>query len=194
MVPMIVAVALASVPVGFRQAEPPGGQDVARTAKSSSRAWVQNISYRGTVTAVDRFSITIMRPGDKEAREFLIVKELSEATVAPPGSRHCDTNYLPSDVRVGDLVTINYCEDGADKVCYEICILRRPGGRVPPGYARNLDSVSFRHHECMNAHQDLEEKGIPLPPKYDPKEIMRLLDGGPAPEKITPPRIPPAKP
>src|SRR5438477_465783 len=40
----------------------------------------------------------------------------------------------------------------------------RPGGFVPPAPGDNLNS----YHDRMNAWQAFEEKGIPLPPQYDP--------------------------
>jgi len=50
---------------------------------------------------------------------------------------------------------------------HRVCIYRRPGGRVPPAPDESPDQA-YRWHERMNADQDLEEKGIPLPSKYAP--------------------------
>jgi hypothetical protein len=180
--PLAIVSAAAVVPAGFWQAEPPGGQDLTRPGKKMfpvpGKPWVQNISYHGTVTAVDRNSITILPPDGTKARRFPIVKELAEAIV-PPGSRLSDDIYLPSDVRVGDRVKINYCDDWRDGLCFEITILRRPGGRVPPGYAQFVGppETNIRHHEFMNALQDREEKGIPLPAKYDPEQQPKYVPG-----------------
>lgn len=63
------------------------------------------------------------------------------------------------------LINLQYDED--KPVCWAICIERRPGGRVPEAPGQEPDDNN-KHHECMNAHQDWEERGIPLPDKYNP--------------------------
>jgi hypothetical protein len=42
-------------------------------------------------------------------------------------------------------------------------------------------------HEEMNAKQDFEEKGIPLPKKFDPKQGLGMLNGKPIPQWMIPP-------
>jgi hypothetical protein len=75
--------------------------------------------------------------------------------------------YRLKDVKTGDVVSIFYDRISDRYICTHIAILRRPGGRVPPSPGEPENSI-FRHHERMNAQQDLEEKGIPLPAKYAP--------------------------
>jgi hypothetical protein len=105
---------------------------------------------------------------------------------------HAQCSYRWSDVKVGDRVTIRFERAGDALQCTAIQIERRPGGRVPPAQLKVPDPFHQnlpQWHEQCNAHQDLEEKGTPLPEKYRPKLPPRLLS--PA---VEPTRIPPAKP
>lgn len=160
------------------------------------RVWVRNTGCQGTVTAVDRFEITVQRPGEEKPHTFLICKELSEAKIPPGcGIGPTDNLYLPGDVRVGDKVSIDYSEDKQGGVlCYQISIMRRPGGRVPPGYGVFTLPPIIRHHEEANAYQDWEEKGIPIPDKFlSPWQLeARRAKIAPPPREARP-RIPPAK-
>ena len=47
------------------------------------------------------------------------------------------------------------------------------------------------YHERMNAHWDLEDRGIPYPAKFG---IMRRFPTAPPPREVLSPAIPPAKP
>jgi hypothetical protein len=97
--------------------------------------------------------------------------------------------YRLTDVKVGDWVSIGYAYLGGVSICDHICISKRPGGRVPPlpdeaEALRNpvaiwkadhpgrpvppgLNKILYiPYHEYMNAHWDLEDKGIPYPEKF----------------------------
>lgn len=82
--------------------------------------------------------------------------------------------YRISDVKLGDKVDICFDSKNMILTCKMICIQRRPGGRVPPSPTDKPDD-ELKWHERVNAYQDFEEKGIPLPPKYDPvhQEALR---------------------
>jgi hypothetical protein len=144
--------------------------------KPKGKGRTQWDDFRGVVTAVSRSEITIRGTegrGDAErVRVFPIVPGLTNATKMPPGGLMDDTIYLPTDVKVGDMVRIRFVGDGVVTACERITIWRRPGGRVPPGYCTGQ---TIRHHEQMNAYQDLEEKGIPLPEKYDTEAQMKRV-------------------
>jgi len=70
-------------------------------------------------------------------------------------------------VKMGDKVTIYVGQTAGTEVCTQIGIHRRPGGKVPP--AEDPPGATIRFHERMNALQDFEERGIPLPPRLDPE-------------------------
>lgn len=143
--------------------------------RPKGKGWTLRDDFWGVVTAVNHSGITIRgaRPFRGEAERvqtFPFELGLASATRVPPGGHVNDTVYLPTDVRVGDVVRIEFADDGVEAVCERITIRRRPGGRVPPGYCKG---DTLRHHERMNAHQDLEEKDIPLPEKYDDDATMK---------------------
>ena len=75
------------------------------------------------------------------------------------------STYLVKDLVVGDLVKIDTGIDaaGTEEWTTRILVRRRPGGKVPP--LEGPDSVN-PWHEFMQAEQDWEEKGIPIPAEY----------------------------
>jgi hypothetical protein len=116
-------------------------------------------------------------------REFVIPNHR-----AVPGDRFVPPSFMYrlTDVKVGDLVAIWYAHLGEQNICDQICIQKRPGGLVPPlpKEAEDLLNPAERfkakfpgkpldpvlqewqdkyipYHEKMNAHWDLEDKGIP---------------------------------
>lgn len=136
---------------------PPDEPSVARKPPPPRRLPLNDFR-QGVVTAVSRESISLRSDG--QWLTFPIVRELATAKV-PPDRHSRDDSYLPSDVKIDDKVELFIKDDGRTAVCHTITILRRPGGRVPPGYYTGRRA--HYHHDHMNAYQDYEEKGIPLP-------------------------------
>ena len=79
-------------------------------------------------------------------------------------------SYQPSDVRVGDVVWLDYYHTNGQDLCREFIIYRRPGGKIPPwpGDAELKTTPEARHHARVQAYQDWEEKGTPIPARYQP--------------------------
>lgn len=121
-------------------------------------------SHSGFVTEVTRDSITIQYLED-DPKRFEVSDVLASGGYVRKNNTPGDM-YRLTDVRVGDKVNISYSRIGGVDICTHICILRRPGGRVPqsPG---DPDHATNKIHDRMNAYQDAEERGIPIPPKYD---------------------------
>jgi hypothetical protein len=140
----------------------------------------------GWVTAVDARSITIWErgPGAKPVK-YPACEELARGELVPAYADD-DPTYPLADVRVGDLVLVYL----SIKEVYEIRIWRRPGGRLgPPSVAGRgprfrynvhlgLFAGEHPYHEWINAFQDFEERGIPLPPKMRPQHGPRAVRGG----------------
>ena len=142
----------------------PGGNDVL-TKKVNEK--VARCSYLCIVAGLGEKSITAIPVGLVDGQVFP-VDEALVGTKVPPGGTELDDRYLLSDVQKGDIIRIDCRVVGGEPTVEVISILRRPGGRVPPGYMRVTGPAesNYRHHERMNALQDRDEKGIPLPPKY----------------------------
>jgi hypothetical protein len=126
--------------------------------------------YTGQVTAVDEFSITIRAWGEEPKRFPAAGKLAGQQPIEPEQG----SGYVLSDVRVGDLVSIRYYTShrrGILEVCLEVKIWRRPGGKIPP-WPGDGDPLTnergTRFHQRMQAYQDWEEKGIPIPEKFRP--------------------------
>jgi hypothetical protein len=85
-------------------------------------------------------------------------------------------SYRPADVRVGDEVHLVFFTDpaGDEEVFWGMQIERRPGGRVPPAPGEEPNARN-PWHERANAYQDWEERGIPLPDKYDPNKFRERM-------------------
>lgn len=147
--------------------------------------------YEGVVLAVDQNSITqkvlfeypngspVPRPPGEPPRVFKFTSALaagggpvSPAPVLYPISS--PRNYTRDHVQVGDIVQLACQVYKGEIECRSICIRRRPGGRVPcaPGDERIRQ---FPYHERMNAFQDFEEKGIPLPKKWGDERTEKNL-------------------
>jgi hypothetical protein len=167
---------------------------------------VTNQPYAGTVTEVTKNSITIQwtaTPGEKPKR-FTVSGTLA-AGRTPKEPRRTPSQprgytvgasemYRLTDVKVGDRVMISYAHLGDTDICDHICIQKRPGGRVPPlpEEAEELrkhkppgepEPDHIRYDEWMNAHWDLEDKGIPYPKKFGP---MRRWPVAPMPRAVGP--------
>lgn len=136
---------------------------------SQKRVVSRPVQYYGEVLAVDRGSITLRgsemgRPGDELViHRFPAGKALAAGKQEENEGRN--DNYRLTDVRVGDRVFIKIYHIGNENVCVTVSIMRRPGGVIPPA---PWDDAPSPYHEYANAMQALEEKGIPLPAKYDP--------------------------
>jgi len=127
--------------------------------------------------------VTTLKRADQTPRKFEVDAVLAAGKFHPdllPGQA-----YRLADVKVGDEVFIQLCRERDDGLCYSISIRRRPGGLVPPSPGA-LPGIAVQFHEIMNAHQDFEEHGTPIPEKFLPPKFPM--------EPSDPPPIPPAKP
>lgn len=129
-------------------------------------------SFQGKVMAVDQSAVVVtgVEPGVAEVettRRYRAAGPLAAGRWDPAESRG-DT-YRLADVRVGDRVYLRIAPDGDEDVCRAVSILRRPGGRVPPAPGEPADAA-VKHHEVVNARQDHEEFGDPLPEFLDPEK------------------------
>lgn len=128
------------------------------------RNTLRNHGFEGVVTNITGRSITVIGSGichPKTVEYTFPVSDILASGGYDPASSA--TRYYLRDVHVGDKVDV--CFDRIDGVyiCNGVSILRRPGGRVPP----SRDPRQSTHHKWANAHQDFEEKGIPLPARVD---------------------------
>jgi hypothetical protein len=140
-------------------------------------------SFYGEVLAVDSKSINIRGqeeglPVEKVTRYFPAGAALRKGEQEPLEKTSWD--YRLSDVKVGDIVVVVIHIYGDEHECVTICIRRRPGGAVPKA-PFEAPGVPIPHHEMMNAYQRFEEKGIPLPLKFDP-DYQRALSEATAAE------------
>lgn len=120
--------------------------------------------YWGRVTEIDReFSITL-RAADGETKQFQIDPKLIGP---PPANPFAWFGHRLADVRVGDVVRVEYHHRNGLDTCQAIDICRRPGGKIPPVPGES-PHAPFRVHERLQAYQDWEEKGIPIPPEHLP--------------------------
>jgi hypothetical protein len=171
----------------------------------------KNQPYVGVVTAVTADSITIrsqestvttysLSPGGEVLGSVTKVippqppKVFRVSAVLTDGGYPRDAfagfSYRHKDVLVGDIVSIKYSRVRGRETCEAILIRRRPGGNVPPSPGGHPGAF-LPPHVIANAYQDLEERGIPLPP--DLVRRMTLPSLPPAPELPALPPIPPAK-
>lgn len=153
-------------------AEPVDGPLIAPAPRPVTRP----TEFYGHVLAVDAKSITIRGtenglPNDEVVDwRFPAGKALAAGEPDPAESASC--SYRLSDVRVGDRVYIRIHHVGNENVCASVIIRRRPGGVIPRAPWEDPNTPD-PYHEYANAWQAFEERGVPLPAKYDPV-IQRL--------------------
>lgn len=168
----------------------------------------------GRVTAMDNDSITVEFPKpstewcfDTDEKNRPVRKRTFVYPALPPQKlkvegplaqgdlpdRNESVAYRMSDVRVGDQVIVGRWHTRDDVwVCYEIRITRRPGGKIPEAPRdQNAKDLGYKWHEYCQAHQDFEEKGIPIPAKFLPEYKDKIA---PMPREVKHPRIPDAEP
>ncbi|HYH67781.1 MAG TPA: hypothetical protein VD866_24000 [Urbifossiella sp.] len=164
---------------------PPASPEI--QAKPRPRVAV-NQGQRGRVIAFDKESLTInpavqmLTQLDRKAppRRFVFSATLKAGGYEPQILNQF--RYAMADLKVGDIIQVEYDRLGDVETCTMFSILSRPGGRVPP--ARDPNPLhSSQHHERANAEQDLVERGIPLP-----ERLQEKLPTVPSPS------IPPAAP
>jgi hypothetical protein len=96
--------------------------------------------------------------------------------------------YRLTDVKVGDWVVIRYAQVVGVDTCDHIRIVKRPGGRVPP-LPEGVKEISvIPYHERMNAHWDLEDKGIPFPESFARRGFPRSFPIAPMPREVPMPK------
>ncbi|MDB5309722.1 MAG: hypothetical protein JWO38_3924 [Gemmataceae bacterium] len=146
-----------------------------------------------TVTAADG-AVSVLRRSEEIPRRFEVSDWLRTGGFMP-GATDSDS-YRLADVRVGDEVMLEFQLYHQEailpmyNICSAISIKRRPGGRVPPSPTSDPTS-KYQYHEVMNAYQDWEEFGTPIPDKYHPRGPQAGI--APPPKPVTP-RIPDAAP
>lgn len=129
-------------------------------------------SVKGTVTDIDKIAFSF-RPDDKY--DSVLLKPSPALLGTGPGTSPLESRtHQLSDLKVGDIVSVMYIPRTGMYVCFQIKIYRRPGGMIPPiksdlpmGYFKGSQKP---WHERMQAYQDWEEKGIPIPDKYLPAD------------------------
>lgn len=89
-------------------------------------------------------------------------------------TRHDSYMYSCKEIKVGDIVSVKAIQIDGVETGDCIQILRRPGGKVPPDYKNRGGERA--HHLQMQAWQDYEEKGTPLPEKFGGRDHEKRLD------------------
>lgn len=131
--------------------------------------WRPTTGYYGEVMAVAARSITIRgNENNDNAPKISVTFPAGDALLrGEQDPREVSNNdYRLKDVKVGDIVYIMIHHSGEDNLCAAVRIQRRPGGEVPRAPFEPGD-VRDHYHDAMNAYQRFEEKGIPLPLKYN---------------------------
>ncbi len=115
----------------------------------------------GVISELSEKGITI-RDEDGKFVTFAPSAELAKGEHRKVGA--ASYSYRWNDVRVGDKVCLCTSRIQGRYICEGICIVRRPGGLVPPAPGERADMITRRWHELMNAEQ-AEEEGREPPPR-----------------------------
>jgi hypothetical protein len=123
---------------------------------------------------------------NKSAKRFSAIGTISGGNPKGDGK---DETYGLKDLKIGDVIRLRtgISRDKSDEWTTQILLRRRPGGKVPP-LPGTVDGVDGIWHKRMQAEQDWEEKGTPIPNQF-------LSDGRntstkpPYPPTAPPPRV-----
>ncbi len=151
--------------------------------------WVDSVEYEwGTKNVLRRKVYDNSKP-----------KRFSVVRTRPGGNHDCEP-FLPAsvyegthrvvDLLVGDVVSIStgVTREG-EEWPIQLLILRRLGRQIPPLHGDpNLGSPSAAHL-ALQAEQDWEEKGIPIPAKYLNKDGRYPSTKPPYPPEAPMPRV-----
>ena len=132
-----------------------------------------------------------VRREDMPVRRFPVGTHLAAGGFDPAES--AGGTYRLADIRVGDEVTLWLEREGPEGVCRAIQIDRRPGGRVPRAPGQKPDDTD-PYDGWVNAFQDWEERGIPLPDRYNIEKIRERGRRPMAAPQAPPPREAKPKP
>lgn len=146
---------------------------------------------RGTVVAVGKDNFTI-ETEKKQKRHFVVGEIMFMGRKVAALESH---SYRLNQLQVGDILHIDFDHfDGVEVATYFL-IWRRPGGVVPEQPATSPTAGVRAWHRRMNAYQDWEERGIPLPPEYrdrpndvNPRFVPKPV--APPPREVTRPPAP----
>lgn len=183
-----------SIQMDERNASVAIGNPLTMTVNGRTITGIRPVSTHEALTITSASgAVTTFRRIDQPIRRFEPSEELAAGEIP------VFTNGLPiipwhtyrlADVRVGDVVRIECWREDGVNICESICIVRRPGGRIPPAPGEPANQ-KIKHHEKMQAAQDLEAKGIPIPDRFlTPWELAsRRAKIAPMPREVVP-RIP----
>lgn len=97
--------------------------------------------------------------------------------------------YRLADLKAGDqLFLFTAVSRDGEEFTVQIVIERRPGGRIPRLPGGPFPEVEGERHHLYQAHQDWEEKGIPIPARYLPPSGRVPWVNPPYPPVAPPPR------
>ncbi len=116
-------------------------------------------SVLGTVLEVTKTSITFRPDGKKDPVTFPLHDALAAGRLQRCASY--PFGYLASDLKVGDIVWLSLCVEDGKKFIADICIEKRPGGRVPESSKPGQEEPTWAMRK--NAINDLKDFGIPIP-------------------------------
>jgi hypothetical protein len=119
----------------------------------------------GDVTGVaGTDSIAIRMPNRKEVVVYPTYYHLKKGKVWPGVDE--PFGYRMQDVKVGDCVGLSIYKEDRREYCVDICIVNRPGERVPPSSVEEevyKRVAKMRYHEWRNEINDEKDFGIPRP-------------------------------
>lgn len=134
----------------------------------------------GHVVQITDKVITIRTDGAKEFKTFPLHDALAAGKYQECASPAF--SYRAKDLRVGDVVSVGIHTEGNQTYCAEICLRKRPGGRVPNSpRSIALGGDTCSHALRQNAENDFADFGIPLPKAYqrvDPEVSIRMAEEG----------------
>jgi hypothetical protein len=140
------------------------------------------MDYEGTLTEIAPNSIVLEGPNQAPRRFALGPALVAGSYVTDPNAQFDKYNssgepqysYRVSDTQLGDKLKIYYIQVNGVDVCDQICIHRRPGGRVPPMPGRRRSYSRYEYHNLASWRGECEAKGLPWPypppPELPPEE------------------------
>ena len=188
---LVVAVAAGPPLPAQPPALPPKEVTVRTNVKAATKFATYDASYHGVVDKLTAQTLTVRVDGlpgrPPLTREVFPIDRLADGKLADGAGGAFA--YRWQDVQKGDRVVLHVVRDGGEGklYCYELCIDRRPGGKLPESQDPKGDGRHFRESLLNDIDNGEDVSDADVAAAYPPLVVPKSVPG-PGPAFVVTPR------